>query len=249
MIRKRSWKWSAFGKHPVSRDYFKIGPEVPLFQAFYSWIEGGYLKLRREQESNAKYYSWRFWAKGPKKGSLICGVVRDSSDTIGRQYPLMILGYGRLKGWEDNWDILPFALEEIWGHMEHLAARRFDAFKQFEDEVMKIKVPDLDLPHFATQRDQDNDLETISGLDTGDIIEKLDDLRKKSEIFVPLSIENHSDQFRLACLIQTLAKKHIGALPNSIFMGGVPQGAFIAVFMGPLNSSDFVRLWSACSVT
>ena len=249
MIGRHSWKWSAFGKHPVSRDYFKIGHEFKLSQAFSSWVESGYLKLNRDRDSNPNFYSWRFWAKGPKRGDIICGMLRDSSDTLGRVYPLMILGYGRLKAWEDNWDILPVAFEETWSQMEHLAAGRFEVFKHFEDEVMKIKTPDLDLPKFAAQRDNYKDIETISGLDTEDILEKLNALRAMQGILLPLNVDSYSDQLKLVCLIQTLAKKHIGPIPNSIFMGGVAQVAFFAVFMGPLNSNDFVRLWSAKSET
>ena len=37
-----SWQWGAYGKHPVAKDYFKLGKEFPLGKGFSDWVEKGY---------------------------------------------------------------------------------------------------------------------------------------------------------------------------------------------------------------
>ena len=76
---RHKWQWSAFGKHPVARDYFRLGAAGSVAVALESWIEAGF-KNRQQGNGPAKNsYSWRFWVKGPKKERLVCGVGRDSS--------------------------------------------------------------------------------------------------------------------------------------------------------------------------
>ena len=83
--------------------------------------------VRRQQESNemslktatpAGICSWRFWAKGANKKALVCGVARDSSDSVGRPYPLLVVGTGPLADWEDEWELLPAACENTWNQMD-----------------------------------------------------------------------------------------------------------------------------------
>ena len=95
-----AWKWAAFGKHPVAGDYFNAGPDDPFFQAFSGWVENGYRQVCSGRKNSTDLYSWRFWAKGHQKDSLMCGVGRDSFDTIGRPYPLVVMGAGILPDWQ-----------------------------------------------------------------------------------------------------------------------------------------------------
>ena len=104
------WKWTAFGKHPVAGDYFYAGADDPFFQAFSGWVENGYRQISTERKNATDLYSWRFWAKGAQKDTLVYGVGRDSFDTIGRPYPLVIMGTGTLADWHRNWEILPLVL-------------------------------------------------------------------------------------------------------------------------------------------
>ena len=93
-----SWKWAAFGKHPLAGDYFFAGPDDPLFQAFSGWVDNGYKKIAASRKNAADLYSWRFCGKGLTSGTLLCGIVRDNFDRHGRPYPLSIMGAGPLAG-------------------------------------------------------------------------------------------------------------------------------------------------------
>jgi type VI secretion system protein VasJ len=95
---KHSWEWSATGKHPAALDYFQLGSKAPLVNAFAGWIEDGYQKLLTRKRTGSTFCSWRFWAKGIRKGYIACGVGCNSSDSAGRPYPLMVMGIGRLSG-------------------------------------------------------------------------------------------------------------------------------------------------------
>ncbi|MDH4206598.1 MAG: TagF domain-containing protein, partial [Desulfobacteraceae bacterium] len=136
---KNTWDWAACGKHPVARDYLRFGLTTSLLVAFESWFEKGY--QIRSQRSIQSENSWRFWAKGLKKGNLVCGVGKDSSDSIGRQYPLLIMGDGFLEGWEEDWNLLHYVFEKTWDQMEDISSRRYDDLKDLENEVCNIENP------------------------------------------------------------------------------------------------------------
>jgi hypothetical protein len=42
-----------------------------------------------------------------------------------------------------------------------------------------------------------------------------------------------------------LLKVNSSDVPNAVFLGGVPEKRFLAVFNRSLNANDFVGLWSA----
>jgi len=240
---KHSWNWGAFGKHPVGRDYVRIGPNDPFLKAFSDWIENGYRRLNPAESSTPVFYSWRFWAKGPKKGNVVCGVGRDSSDSLGRPYPFLMIGKGPLKEWEDHWDLLPLAFEKTWAQIEYLASGRFVNFKQLEDEVCWWK--DFEFLR-RSPAEPESTLMDMSQWDLGEISKRIEGLREKAEVFIPLKKVASEDQSDLVSLLHFLLKKACAgtAVPNSIFMGGIPNNTYMAVFMRPLSSDDFVRLWS-----
>jgi type VI secretion system protein VasJ len=246
------WQWAAYGKHPVARDYFRIGSDAPLIQAFLGWVEKGYQLLRSKQNPTSQPYAWRFWAKGSKKDNLICGIGRDSSDSIGRRYPLLILGTGPLERWEDYWDLLPLACEKTWSQIEYLSTRRFTNFRQFEDEVRIIKPPSYHWSEFNDQMQRSSALgssfqEEELTRDCREIEDKVDRLSKETEFLVPFENGPPSDVFTLAILWHSLLKARLDSAPNAIFMGGVPERTYLALFKRSLVPADFVRLWSAFS--
>lgn len=89
--------WAACGKHPAARDFFRVGQEFPMLKIFSRWVDDGYTVLARKN-NNFLPNSWRFWAKGAVRDFLMCGLIKDSSDRIGRNYPLLIIGTGLLRG-------------------------------------------------------------------------------------------------------------------------------------------------------
>ena len=244
------WHWAAFGKHPVAKDYFKMGSDVPLLKAFSGWVEQGYQLLGAKRRHSLDLHAWRFWAKGPKKDRLVCGVGRDSSDSIGRPYPLLIMGTGPLEGWEDHWDLLPFACEKTWSQIEYLATRRFADFKQLEDEVRTIKPPYACWSEFEYQRGRPEELTACSNhrapsLGPRDVENKVANLSEKTELFIPLECGPSLDPFALAGLWHSFLKVRAAGIPNAVFMGGVLEKAYLAVFRRPLIPTDFLQLWSS----
>ncbi len=142
---RRQWQWFVAGKHPAARDYFAIGHRRPMFEAFSAWIRIGVECLSdRSRELFARPCSWRFWARTPERGELSCGVVRNSSDSAGRPFPLLVMGIGRLAAWEENWDLLPCACEGVWGQMEELSVRPCSTLDQVRDGVELLRPPEAD---------------------------------------------------------------------------------------------------------
>lgn len=238
------WQWSAAGKHPAVKDYFTTGSSPPLLKAFSDWVRNGYQMLDSNKKHTPKFYSWRFWAKGPRKENLVCGVGRDSSDSLGRPYPLLLMGTGRLQGWEDHWDLLPFAFERTWNQMEYMSTRRFTDFRQIEDEVCSIKPPDPNWSEFVNQRESQEEFTPSCS----EMEDKVSDLREETEFFVLLDSGPSSDPFALAGLWHFFLKIGIGEVPNVVFLGGVPEEACLAVFRRPLVPRDFVQMWTMFSM-
>jgi type VI secretion system protein VasJ len=240
------WHWAAWGKHPVAKDYFTLGLSAPLLKAFSEWVEKGYQMLGSRERASSKLYSWRFWARGPKSKIVVCGVARDSSDSLGRPYPLLIMGTGALEGWEDQWDLLPFVCEETWRQIEYMSTKRFIDFGQFEDEVRLIKPPYPRWSEFVSQREH---FQGGSSWNPADMERKALGPPDKPEIFVPIDVRHPNDPFAVAGLWHAFLKSRIGGVPNAVFLGGAPDETHLAVFRRALVPADFVRLWSELDIT
>jgi len=235
---KRAWKWTACGKHPVAKDYFMMKTDDPLLKALANWMENGYKSLGPKRDHSQGIYAWRFWAKGPKKESLVCGFVRDSSDFTGRPYPLLVMGAGYLKGWSAHWNLLPYACENVWNQMDYLAARRFMDLGQLEDSVRIIQSPLSDWNDAAYAQSK-----TVVSLNYKKIEGKAAGFAKKAECFIPLdsgtgNVIGESEKWH------TALKAHTQNIPNAMFWGGASGKLCLAVFNRKLTISDFGRLWS-----
>ncbi len=236
------WYWAACGKHPAAKDYFWLGPDAPLVKAFSGWMDEGYRMLGSRRNHAGPPHAWRFWAKGSKKDDLVCGLGRDSSDGIGRPYPVLVMGAGPLKGWEDNWDLLPFACEKTWSQMEYLVTRAFADLKQLEDAVRGIRPPDGSWSDFRSRVGSER--ERASAKDSGEVACGIESLSQGRECIVPLDRDASLDPFTLAGIWHSQLKARAGSVPNAVFLGGVSEGSYLAVFRRPLAPGDFIRLWS-----
>jgi len=144
------WSFAAVGKHPAARDYFRLGNRSALSDGFADWVAGGYASFSAAGgKESPSPRSFRFWARGAGPGALACGVLRDSSDAVGRPFPLLILGCGAVEGWEKRWDALPQACEGAWGQMEALANRSLRDLKRFEEDLAWIRPPQPDWERYA----------------------------------------------------------------------------------------------------
>ena len=186
---------------------------------------------------------------GSGKETLVCGLVKDSIDRVGRPYPLLIVGTGPLKGWQDRWDLLPFACERSWNQIESLSIRTFQDLKELEEEIRKIRAPSPEWSEYEAVR---KDLEQsglswesgISSWEPPDYRTLEAGLREQKEIMVYLNEKHPHDQFTLTSLYHSAFKARYQVLPNAVFMGGTLDTTYLAVFQRPLTSADFVKLWS-----
>ena len=248
----QNWQWAAFGKHPAAKDYFRLGENTPFVEGLFTWIENGYQLLTTKETATPDFCSWRFWAKEAGKESLVCGVVRVSSDSLGRPYPLVITGIGSLRNWQDNWDLLPFACEKTWSQIEYLASNLFPDLKKLEEEIRTIRPPAQGWSELKEKRKALNAIGSpadpyASFLDLRELKKLAVANADKGEIFVSLDRGPCNDKIMHVSLWHLLFRESATVVPNAIFMGGTLEKAYLALFRRPLKPTDFMQLWSVSS--
>lgn len=246
---KFNWEWTAYGKHPATSDYFQIGGSDPIVKAFFGWLETGYQKLLSTKTERKQLHSWRFWSQGMKRDTIACGVFRDSSDSLGRPYPLTVMGVGALPEWKDHWDLLPAVFDSVWSQIEYLIARRVRELNQLEVDLRHIKMPS---PHWSTYDSQrlntgtpDTSSSERSLISSSNGFKKgVDALLTHGEFCVCLDNNENGDFLRPVIAWSRALRASGNIVPSSLFMGGLPERSYLAVFQRSLNANDFVRLWS-----
>jgi type VI secretion system protein VasJ len=244
MRTKNTWIWQASGKHPIAADFIRLGTRDPLLQAFDDWVDAGFKAWVVSPEKGPANHSWRFWARGPGKNVLICGISRDSSDRVGRIYPLSLMGAGHLLGWEYHWDLLPHTLENTWRQLEHLSTKRVLATSHLEEGLGTISIPSSNWNEIRIQHGLSNDrlaelthaMESLNPL--------MGRLSLEAEGMIALINGSHEAQQDQVALSHRLFKDRLKTAPNTVFIGGVPEKTCLALFMRPLRVEDFTRLWS-----
>ena len=248
----QTWRFAAEGKHPVARDFIRLGDIGPFADGFAGWVEGGYTALTSKAGPSPEFCSWRFWTKGAGKDSLICGVIRENSDSVGRPYPYFIIGSGPLRDWEEHWDLLPFACENTWCQLEYLATHRFDDVKKLEAELANIRPPSGAWEAHAAKRRSLNEIGSpldpyASFLDLDKLKKQAAGLADQTELFVSLERGAHVDKILQISLWHHLFRESLKAAPNALFLGGTLEKAWLAAFKRSLAAPDFVQLWSVSS--
>jgi len=246
---KFNWEWTAYGKHPAASDYFQIGGTDPIVKAFFGWLETGYQKLLSTKTERKQLHSWRFWSQGMKRDTIACGVCRDSSDSLGRPYPLTVMGVGALPEWEDHWHLLPAVFDSVWAQIEYLIARQVSELDQLEIDLRRIKMPS---PHWSTYDSQrlntgtpDMSSSGRSFISSSNGFKKgVDALLTHGEFCVCLDNNKNGDFLRPVIAWSRALRASGNIVPSSLFMGGLPERSYLAVFQRSLNANDFVRLWS-----
>lgn len=236
LIHNKPWCWTAVGKHPAASDYINLDGGSPLLDALADWMAKGYDEINRGQRPGAGPYSWRFWLRGAKKGVMICGVVRDSSDRIGRPFPLLIMGEGSLKNWEKQWERLPGSLIKTWQRMESMAAQRFEDLNAMTEALRHLNSPDGPEPTDPN--------ETLSGELQADVDACKLQLQQDGRAMVALRTPQDVDALYTASQWHLLLKSCFADIPRAVFWGGTPAQTYMAIFANALNTHDFVKLWT-----
>jgi len=234
---KTEWKWAACGKHPAARDYFAFRVETPLMKAFSEWVERGYQAFAGSRNKAYGQSSWRFWSRGISKGELLCGLLKDSSDSIGRPYPLLIMGSGVIKGWENGWATLFQTFDPIWIQMEQISSQRYELLDHLENAVATLPNPDTN-----EQDSKPTDLPEILGDQAA--AQKAMQLSQNKELWFTLDGGGSLNPANKAQEWGVLLGEQGIDPPNALFMGGIPERNALALYKRSLNAGDFKQLWS-----
>jgi len=242
------WRFAAFGKHPGAKDYIRLGGTTPLLTGIADWVDKGYAGIGGKKKGMADAAAWRFWSKGSGPGALVCGVVRDSVDGLGRPYPLLVLGTGALGNWEDHWDLLPYACLPLWQRIEYLGAQRYEEIGRFESAIRGLHPPVPEWADFSGRRDREVVApEDRSGAVEPDVASDHEEggaLPGEASRFIRLDGGAGRDPFPAAVVWQTRLRRDDAEAPNAVFFGGTISRAYLGVFRRSLAMTDFARIWA-----
>jgi type VI secretion system protein VasJ len=231
-----NWQWHLSGKHPVAKDFFAIGDKNPMAEAFAQWMRLGAEQSTGGREMLVANCSWRFWAKTGNRQNLVCGVMRNSCDFLGRPYPLLVMGSGLLDRWEDNWELLPLACEGLWSRMEQMATKNYQELDRLKEDLHMLRPPQA-----RWQDLQRQSAELLDGLLPGD--QPVPAVGEQDALFLPLHCADHGDPLALIIHLHRVLKEKIRVVPSTVFVGGPLEQPGFALFTRPLNIADFARMW------
>ncbi|MFA7061503.1 MAG: TagF domain-containing protein [Pedobacter sp.] len=241
MPTEQKWSWNACGKHPVAKDFIRLGRRFPLSISMEEWVDKGYQAVTCTLKTGRQPQFWRFWTRGNVNDELICGVLRDSSDSIGREYPLLVVGAGTISSWEEQWDLLPGACEGAWNRIEYLCTRNPLDLAGMGQELLKIRPPEPDWQDYRTTWEAG-----IKALQDSPTLERMDARLKRvrEEQELRMELDNGvSDQLILVSHILSRIKAAGKGSPNTVFIGGTFDVACLVMYWRPLVVGDFIELW------
>jgi type VI secretion system protein VasJ len=224
-----SWQWMLYGKHPAALDYIRLGKSSVLGNSVYAWVEQGYLRCGLAGKSQ-RDIRWRFWMRGAAPEELVCGVLLQSFDAIGRPYPLLLMGSGSFCGWNTFWEHLPMVCKDVWEAAETVSFQKTASLAELENKLSRLTLPievqlDDTLPPVVP-------LKTLSG-----------DLAADFAAF-SLEAPNGSQMVLAAAMRLSLElKKSVIEQPVAVFIGG-GSTACMVVMRRPLKPLDFETLWN-----
>ncbi|WDP92872.1 MAG: type VI secretion system-associated protein TagF [Desulfobacter sp.] len=230
--KSRDQTITAHGKHPAFGDYFSINMEAsPLAGALSAWIEQG-VKLEKFLGAKTNTCAFRFWIKGIKKEDLVLGIVRDSSDSMGRPYPLLVMSTFRMKDRERQWHNIFTWFDPVFRRFEEVAAARHETFRAFETAISR--------PGFAGPKTKEKESSRLALTLMGWFKKEKD---KEAMILPVTELETG----------YTGAVRQEGGwglfkrteMPSTVFLGGVTDRPRAAFYNRPLKAADFIDLFRA----
>lgn len=219
-----------------------------MLEGIADWVDKGYAGIEGKKRGMADAAAWRFWSKGIGPAEVVCGVVRDSADRLGRPYPLLVLGTGSLQGWEGSWDLLPYACMPVWQRIEYIGAQRYEEIGRFDSAIRGLHPPVPEWADYSGRRDrevivpedrygtEDRDVASHNASDAA--------FRGDAARFIRLDGERGRDPFPEAVGWQARLRRENAEAPNATFFGGTLSTAYLGVFRKRLSTSDFVRIWN-----
>jgi type VI secretion system protein VasJ len=130
-------------------DYFSIGEQTHFAAAYRNWVTFGYQQYIQSGGSGKQICSYRFWSKGDSTVSVAVGLLQSSVDSLGRPFPLLLIGTVQLSSWQKMWPAFADALGNVWADLEKIAAERYPSLQDIPAELSRISLPALPEGHFA----------------------------------------------------------------------------------------------------
>ncbi len=221
---------SAYGKHPAFDDYFSMNIDSPLAKALSSWVERG-AEQGKDRTENKKPRSFRFWIRGIKKEDLVLGIVRDSSDSLGRYYPLLILALAQMKNRDRLWHRIFSDFSFVFREFENKIAARYDTFKDFEMTLSQQIFLQADLKKRES-----------TGLSTR-IRTWFDKEKYRESMVLPIATLTKAYAGQASGGGKPGFFKRKTELPSAVFIGGLTDNPCVAFFNRPLQAQDFFHLF------
>ena len=78
-----------------------------------------------------------------------------------------------------------------------------------------------------------------------DVQKAADALLTHNECYISINSERESETALVAKYWNCAVKSRTDIVPNAVFMGGIPEKSYLAIFTRSLTSSDFAQFWSA----
>ena len=231
------------GKHPAAKDYFSLGEENALSAAFARTVNKAHHRVVGRARRPGRLCSWDFWSAGPESDILVCGRVCGSTDSLARPYPFLVLGYGPIKDWAFNWDLLPLVLHRTWAGMAGLSGSSFESVRRLSEALAGLPSPSCDLSHLAgTQRE-------VIKQAIRDFGPAEKDMRRQTLTFqarrdISLTIPGGLEQSGV-CYWHYMIKRYVASQPppRAVFFGGGKQDKELHLFARPLGHGDLAGLW------
>jgi hypothetical protein len=214
------WLWGATGKHPVARDYISIGFQSGCLKVFSGLVEKGFMKTG---SAGRRYVSYRYFLKCGGKDMISCGIFKDSRDAVGREYPLVVAGYGMLKGWEEKWETIPEAMAGVCSEAEYIISRKLASLDEFKASLSRLGAP--------------------SAAGKGVFPEKSGccaDIPRSG--FIPLVPGDEDGMAEQISVYMAGLKKTDSSSPEAVFIGGTQERSCLCVFRKPLDPNDISNL-------
>jgi hypothetical protein len=187
---------------------------------FSGLVEKGFMKT---ESSDRKYVSYRYFLKGEKKGMISCGIFKDSRDAVGREYPLVVAGYGTLAGWETRWEALPEAIASVCSEAEYICSRKLACLDEFKTGLLRLGAPlVIDGSGYAG--------EPVYGTNISE------------SGFIPLVPGDEDGITEQVSGYMAWLKKSDSASPEAVFIGGTQEKSWLCVFRQPLDVNNVLRL-------
>ena len=234
MKDSKEWNWFVWGKHPGVSDFICAGSQTPLFQRFTKWVDNGFSRVTKDSELRSRHCSWRFWTHGAGD-DIVCGLVRNSCDSYGRSFPLLYLGTGRLKGWENNSSLLPFAFEPVWKNFEYAGAARYHSIQRLSQALQLMPAPGPEWYQYRQRIFNEPNL-----FSTARFEEESSGHHRvfKIECRFP---ENLPMDLNFCNQVMSKGAQHS---PRAVFIGEIGSRIAVAIVDNILTPSDFSWLWS-----